>query len=907
MPQPRFPSATSGIDKTRFRGEMGRSLILRGFLALILLATVVRPAAGLDFLWFEGEGAGGEPHQELSGEAMSWMNPGARLRRDIEIPAAGTYALWVRKFWNPQAMRWRVGDGPWMKVAADAPLQDLVDLSPGRRVGWFLAGESVLPAGPAVFEMEVTDPKNVTAYDCFLLTREPFTPRGRLRPGEAVGSETPGWFAFDPGPDIFSESPIDLRFLNEREAGEGGFIGVRDGEFIHTRTGRPVRFWAVNTGKDMARRSRGEIDRFARSLAKRGVNLVRLHGPVFEEAGPIFGQIDKEQVAGLHYLIAALKREGIYSCLSIYFPLWARLGPENPDFPGYTGQHPFALLYFNPKFQELYRSWWEYLLTTPNPHTGLALRDDPAVAMAELVNEDSLFFWTFNPDRPTGSNIPEPQRALIEKQFGDWLRGCYPGRTLEEIRDGPWQGLATKQDNFPAGRVGFRPLWNIANERTPRDRDTARFLAELQREFYQAAESHLKETLGFRGLVSASNWQTASASILGPLDKWTNSLADFMDRHGYFSGDHSGQASGYAIRTGQNYADRSALFFRGRKGENFGNPLFDVAYNGLPSVISEVGWPLPNRYRAEFPPLAAAYGSLHGTDALFHFAAQAPAWGGLPGKFDLMTPTQFGQFPAAALIFREGLIRTAAPVVQLRLPVEDLLNLEGAPVPEAMNLDPLRAADRPAGRQAPQLRGFDAAAFLVGRVTVDFLKSGRFEARFAELSPHVDRKNQTARSLTGELLWNWGRGLVTIDAPAVQGAVGFLAAAHPIALSQMAVEPSLEYGTVLLVTLDGQPISQSRKILLQVMSEERPDGWETGEAGKAGLRPILSTGRPPLLVRNLAGTVSLKRGDAGRMKVTALDANGYPASETFLHGQGILLQPNRFYYLIESPDQPASK
>ena len=882
-------------------------MIRRGFLGLLLLWGLMRPAAAGDFVWFEGETSGGDAQAALSGGAMTWLNPAARFQREITVPAPGSYTLWVRKFWNPQAMRWRVGDGPWRSVPADVPLQDLVELSPGRRVGWFLAGEIPLTAGPAVFEMEVTDPKNVTAYDCFLLTREPFAPRGRLRPGEAVVSETPGWFAFDPGGDPFAGSPIDLRFLNEREAGEGGFIGIRDGEFFHSHTGRPVRFWAVNTGAEMSRRSPAEIAQFARALAKRGVNLVRLHGPVYEEAGPNFGQIDKERVAGLFFLIAALKREGIYSCLSIYFPLWARLGPENTDFPGYTGQHPFGLLYFNAKFQKLYRSWWDHLLTTPNPHTGLALRDDPAVAMAELVNEDSLFFWTFNPDRPTGSNIPEAQRAVMEKQFGDWLLGRYPGRTLEQIREEQWNGLSSRQDDFPAGRAGIRPLWNIANERTPRDRDTARFLADAQGDFYRAARSHLKETIGFRGLVSASNWQTASASILGPVDKWTNAFADFMDRHGYFAGRHSGPASGYAIRTGQSYADRSALFFRVREGEgeDFSIPIFDASYDGLPSVFSEVGWPLPNRYRTEFPLLAAAYGSLHGTDALFHFAAQAPRWGGLPGKFDLMTPSQFGQFPAAALIFRRGLIRTAPPVVQLRLSVEDLLNLEGAPVPEAPNLDPIRAADVPAGKPPRQRPDFDAAAFLAGRVTVEFLTAGRSDFRFMDLSRSIDRKKKTARSLTGELQWNWGTGLVTVDAPAAQGAVGFFAEARRVELSQAVLTSPLEYGAMTLVALDDRPLSQSRKILLQVMSEERPDRWHVGEAGKDGLQPILSAGRPPLLVRDISGTVSLKRGDAGRMKVTSLDANGYPAGEPFLHGKEIVLRPDRFYYLIEPGDPPS--
>lgn len=859
-------------------------------------------AAGQEYVWFEAEDAGGDRHEALSEGAMVWRQPGTHLQRKITIPTPGTYTLWVRKFWNPQEIRWRVGEGEWVNVPARAPLQDVIDLAPGRRVGWFPAGQMVLSAGETVFEMEVTDDSRTTAYDCFLLTKEPFLPRGKLKPDEKLALDVGGWFAFDPGIDTFKESPMDLRWLNEREAGENGFISVRGDEFIHSKTGRPIRFWAVNTGNEMARRSNAEIDQFARFLAKRGVNLVRLHGPIYKGSGENFDRIDTAYVERLHYLIAALKREGIYSCLSIYFPLWVKLGPENRDFPGYNGQHPFGLLYFNEKFQELYRSWWKYLLITPNPYTGLALRDDPAVAMAELVNEDSLFFWTFNPGNGERSNVPEPQRQILEKRFGEWLLERYPKRTLEQIREVEWGGLATPHDDFTAGRVGIRPLWSIAHERTPRDRDTARFLAEVQRDFYRKAYSYLKEDLGFQGLVSASNWQTASAKYLGPIDKWTNTCTDFMDRHGYFGGRHVGEAAGYSIREGQRYKDRSALFFRASDGmkEDYNNPLFDIAYAGQPSVISEVGWTLPNRFRAEFPVLAAVYGTLQGSDAIFHFAANEPVWGGLPRKFGLQTPTQMGQYPATAFLFRQGLLKKAPAVVQLQLSVDDILNLKGTPVPAPQNFDELRSADIPPGGMMPVTNALDPLAFLVGSVKVDFLTEGEPHSQVMDLSPYLRRQEKKAKSLTGELEWDWDRGLVTIHGPAAQGMTGFLSKAGKVELPDVVLESPMEYGSILLVPLDGQPLVNSGKILLQVMSEERPHRWETADSDAEGLRAITNTGEPPLLIKELEGHVALKRKDAAGLKVTVLDVNGYPTGDSFSHGEGISLQRDKFYYLIEA-------
>src|SRR5690606_36200164 len=146
---------------------------------------------------------------------------------------------------------------------------------------------------------------------------------------------------------------------------------------------------------------------------------------------------------------------------------------------GYSGgKHPFGLLYFNDAFEAMYRDWWRAVLTGENPY-GPPLREEPALAYVEMLNEDSTFFWTFNPDRGARGNIPDPQRAILERNVADWLRARHQGMTLEEIRSAKWDGVSSPQDDFESGRVGIRSLWRLFNERTPRDIDTATFLTEL--------------------------------------------------------------------------------------------------------------------------------------------------------------------------------------------------------------------------------------------------------------------------------------------------------------------------------------------------------------------------------------------------------------------------------------------
>src|SRR5690606_16536150 len=152
-----------------------------------------------------------------------------------------------------------------------------------------------------------------------------------------------------------------------------------------------------------------------------------------------------------------------------------------------------------------------------------------------------------------------------------------------------WKGQKTKRDALGQGRVGFRPLWNVFNERSLRDQDTAAFLLEAQTRFYEENCDYLRK-LGFKGLICASNWSAASPERLGPLEKLSYLPGDFIDRHGYFSCHHQGENSAWSIRPEHTYFDRSALRFDADKPgqpKQFVHPVMDPQYDDKPSMISE--------------------------------------------------------------------------------------------------------------------------------------------------------------------------------------------------------------------------------------------------------------------------------------------------------------------------------
>ncbi|MEY2407612.1 MAG: hypothetical protein QOF48_282 [Verrucomicrobiota bacterium] len=698
-----------------------------------------------------------------------------------------------------------------------------------------------------------------------------------------------GWFAFAPKPDPFAPSPMDLRFLNEKYAGEHGFITTNEGHFVHASNHQPVRFWAVNSPPSDAK-DRAGLTHSARVLAKYGVNLVRRHGAIFDKEGEVNPAAVMQAIA----VVEEMKQEGIYTHLSIYFPLWFTPRAGHPWLEGYDGKkHPFAALLFNPQFQEKYREWWKTLLTTPSSKTGRTLLDEPALFGLELQNEDSFFFWTFTPD-----NIPDAQLRLLETRFAGWLQRKHGSIESAFVA---WKNQKVARDAPSEGRVSFRPLWNIAHEKSLRDQDTAEFLLEEQSTFYREMIAFLRQ-LGFKGLITASNWATASPEVLGPLEKLSYTTGDFIDRHGYFECNHHGDNAAWSVRPGHTYSDRSALRFEAAdpaKSRQFIHPVMDPHYDGKPSMISETTFCRPNRFRSEAPLYFAAYGALQESDCIVHFALDGSQWSVKPGYFmqqwTLMTPAMMGQFPAAALLYRKGLVRPGSILARVNLSKTDLRHLEGTPLPQDASFDELRLKDVPKDLEVKPGERIDPLVHYAGKVAVNFVP-GAGSTTISNLAPFVDRAHKRVTSTTGELKLDYDSGTLLINAPGAQGISGALRKAGNIELDALQVTSNLELGHIIAVALDELPLAASKRILLQVMSEEKESG-RTTEPVSSTVKRIVRLGTDPWQVREFVGTVRFKRADAGQLSVTALDFNGYPTAQAGTASE-IQLQPATMYYFI---------
>lgn len=223
----------------------------------------------------------------------------------------------------------------------------------------------------------------------------------------------------------------------------------------------------------------------------------------------------------------------------------------------------------------------------------------------------------------------------------------------------------------------------------------------------------------------------------------------------------------------------------------------------------------------------------------------------------------------------------------------DLLNLAGTPLPQEANFDELRLKDVPQGIELKPGRRIDPLIHHAGRTEVSFTdKPGR--TTLQDLKPPVDRAAGIVRSSTGELTLDFNKGLLTLDALQAQGASGDLRSGGEIKLHDIILRSDLDNAHVILVSLDGAPISGSRKMLLQVMSEERASGFATEDAGN-GIRRITDLGRDPWQVKKLRGTVNFKSGSDPRIQ--PLDFHGYPGGVS-IRGAELELAPETIYYLV---------
>ncbi len=881
-----------------------------------LIATHIGAVESGSFVWWEAE----EP-QRSDFPKSSWLSPVDEIERDshsggnwltrvgktdvvfaeydVHIPADQTWDLWARAFRGE--FRWRFDNGPWNEDPSSRRKHDgMVVKRAGKRyltTAWLRLGKLKLSKGKHTFRIETIAGKAKTiGIDCFMLAAADVVPNGKLKPGECYTRAPEGWFAFDPGRDPLAESPIDMSHLNHRPAGCKGRMKAKGDKIVFEKTGELVRIWGVSACANVWEADERDMEYLAKRLSKMGVNMLRLHCAPFyeEEPGP--------QTRAIQRFVNIMKKHGVYTGLNWFCQTCKVQGWW--EIPGTKhGDRPNGLVFSSKPFQEHYRAQAKTLLGTVNPDTGLSLAQDPAVTFIELVDEDSTLWWTFDPKK-----LPAHAVENLERQFAAWLVAKY-GSLAKAANAWGKVDAATLcgKDDPSVGRMALYAAmhlggadWMREQRNKERARDQLQFQVHLQREFYGNMKKWLRDEFGYTGLISGSNWKTVDERVVGPLEQYTYLAGDVTTRNTYFSGSFK-RHKFHPWSPGALYQDKSLL----RNPEQAITSHIQV--ENVPHFLTEGGFSHPNRFRTEEQLLMASYASLQGTDGLFPFTLELN-WSLEHSRWPIQTPVTMGQYPAAALIYRKGYVTEGPAVIRDALALEELYDFKGAATTQRLGEDEFTARQIPEGvtAEVDGLPGVDPLSFYVGRV-IRAIGEKPGKPRISDkLRTLIDREQKVIHSATGQLQLNFGIGLLRINTPQAQGVTGFLAKAGAQDLPQVKIDLGNEYGAVVLVALDDLPLSESKRLLLQVMTEEKMYDFRTKpvttsfkENGpKIPAKEILTNGRPPIVVKHISGTVSVKRPDASKIRVTALDLNGYPREE-LATAENIILKPDAVYYLLE--------
>jgi hypothetical protein len=897
-------------------------LCIAGF---VLLALLLQPAAGKEAIWIEGEDYttssfnrhGWYQNTDIMKDLLSPGKPGTSdgdwhthftgggspehgtATYRFAIAEGGTYVWWIRlnPFRNSNgggnySYRHKPPRGSWTSwkyLDVSEARDNMIDLvEPGidiRFVAWCYADTLHLVRGTHDLEIRLShrqgDAENHGGIDVMGFANFPWSPAGVVPPDPNPPAPGPNdWFMLMAGPDQFSaDSIIDMSYLIEKPAGTHGFIR-QQGKDLGCEDGTPIKFWGVDAS--MVETVEAQR-RQARFYAKHGINMVRQH-PVESALGPLqrsggSWRFDAERLDKFDKWFSILKNNGIYMTWSIFYhhvvlpdeEIDPGLYSELPDHG--AGKDTYGMATFIQEYQD---SQWQYaslLLNHVNPYTALAYKNDPALAIVETRNEDSVFWhWPLGDDFVRGLAYPN-HGARLKLTWQQWVEDEYGNDTALAAAWG--SGLKTSTIHNGDGSVRSRPdsvnetnmyiyaawemekdgpRWNKSKEKK-RMGDFIRFLAEMQRKTYETYQQRLRD-LGYKAVTVSTAWK-AGGPAASAANLWTDDAMGAIDRHNYFGGG----AGGHSITTGSVNNDT-----------HMNKPARAILSSGLwqvedkPFIMTEWTQKPPNQWKAEIAPLMAFYGmGLQGWDASYHFAASRSYMGnGWPSmrSYVTETPHYIGQFPALAFAiynrhFSEGDIVSAR-----RLSTDEVF----------AGVDVLQQEYGLVGYDENELLAHGdtpVEALAVGRVTLK-IKDAQEPSHLANLSAWWDKSAQTVRSNTGQLTWYYGKKVVTVHSKQTQGVIGFAEGGTYDLPGVTIGNIQTPFVSLLFTALDNRPLIASEHILITAMAQDK----QYGTVYNADGTELIETGGPPLLLEPVQATITLKGGPVKSVKV--VDVYGVP-------------------------------
>ena len=221
------------------------------------------------------------------------------------------------------------------------------------------------------------------------------------------------------------------KLVLDAPAGKYGFLKPDGSRFVFDN-GKELKMWGTNLYLHGNLQTPQSATKLANQLAKLGYNMVRLHGLDNVKGGILAEgdtlQLNELAIDRLDYLISELSR-GIDVDLNIHVNnRYIYKDMQDPTSIPINGKQ---VHYFNKQAEQHLKDYIDLLANHVNPYTDLAYKDEPAIALVELINEDGMLQaflggqlngkYTSNPEK----NVNGVYEDQLNKQWNEWLKKKY--------------------------------------------------------------------------------------------------------------------------------------------------------------------------------------------------------------------------------------------------------------------------------------------------------------------------------------------------------------------------------------------------------------------------------------------------------------------------------------------------
>lgn len=670
-----------------------------------------------------------------------------------------------------------------------------------------------------------------------------------------------------------ANNPLDFSGLlpAPAAAGSSGWaVATADGHIAFERQPRPTRFLSASfvfNGLNGSLPSKQEAPRLVQALRRQAYNLVRLH---FVDATLMAGRtsdfdFDPDQLDRLFFLLAELKKAGIYWLVDGMTSDNAAYGDVGPNRFVKKHSAKMEVLTTEAGWQH-WATLVEKLWGRTNPYTGLSSLKDPAMLGMILVNEGSLAYQaTIEGGRYSEAMAPG---------FAGWLRQRYndDGGLARAWQREKQDSESTKSRVAVPGEVRARNARGV---------DFSRYIVDLERRGAARMEKHVRD-LGFKGLTTAfDNWGFLQADVSRAASGW-------VDMHSYASlPSQHGQAG--SVMEQISVHSNVARYVR---------ELSNARQWGKPFTVSEWGQPFWNQWRYESALLVPAVAGLQGWDAICQFAEtpiQFDYGSNGPKRQQAIYPFGVGGDPVmraaerlAALLYLRGDVETARHRVRLQVDSEKLLSRSAGweQVPESLSrlalvtgvgLDVDAKALKPqpsdwvVGLQTDRpawLSKLETAVLNAGGEVLTAEPAVLKEQGIVGAGSRTSMRERRYESDTGQLLFDAGAQRITVQTPRTE-AVSLVSGGAK--LGALEVQRSSGPALYALSSLDGQPLSHSKRMLLFVLTDAQNSGMSFEGNDRRKLRNL---GTNPPMLRTVEAQLTYRGDAASGLKLRPLSLAG---------------------------------